>query len=275
MNTDIKATEGPLLHLDVLLTAFHAAIWNGCEAGEDFDIAGSEECKAIQRFVRLNFIQAPAAANHHFPQYEYRDTGPLETADCVVTDAAQADTPEKARERDDPELIAASNKGYAAGLRDGKALGACGPLAPADAGEAVGCLMVKRFRGLVNTDFDYYGNLPDGSYECYTAPPTARVASLTDAARDVLIERRRQVEQEGWTLEHDDEHSRGQMALAAGCYAMNAARAPSKYPPTAWPWFSDWWKPTTPRRDLVKAGALILAELERLDRTALLNGADQ
>lgn len=43
---------------------------------------------------------------------------------------AHADAPAEARERDDPELIAASNKGYAAGLRDGKALGACGPLAP-------------------------------------------------------------------------------------------------------------------------------------------------
>ncbi|AOJ62443.1 hypothetical protein WJ32_08220 [Burkholderia ubonensis] len=55
--------------------------------------------------------------------------------------------------------------------------------APADAGEAVGCLTVKRFRGadsMVNTDFDYYGDLPDGSYQCYTAPPAARVASLTD-----------------------------------------------------------------------------------------------
>ena len=27
-----------------------------------------------------------------------------------------------------------------------------------------------------------------------------------------------------------------------------------------------WFKPTTPRRDLVKAGALIIAEIERLDR---------
>ncbi|WP_208453038.1 hypothetical protein [Burkholderia gladioli] len=39
-----------------------------------------------------------------------------------------------AREHDDPEIIAASNRGYAAGLRDGKALSACGPLT-ADAGK--------------------------------------------------------------------------------------------------------------------------------------------
>lgn len=38
--------------------------------------------------------------------------------------------------------------------------------------------------------------------------------------------------------------------------------------PRQWPftWWLDWWKPTTYRRDLVKAGALILAEIERLDR---------
>jgi hypothetical protein len=35
--------------------------------------------------------------------------------------------------------------------------------------------------------------------------------------------------------------------------------------PGGWDW--SWFKPTTPRRDLVKAGALIVAEIERLDRT--------
>jgi hypothetical protein len=35
-----------------------------------------------------------------------------------------------------------------------------------------------------------------------------------------------------------------------------------------WPssWGAHWLKDTAPRRDLVKAGALILAEIERLDR---------
>lgn len=33
-----------------------------------------------------------------------------------------------------------------------------------------------------------------------------------------------------------------------------------------WPWSREWWKPKNPRRDLVKAGALIVAEIERLDR---------
>lgn len=115
------------------------------------------------------------------------------------------------------------------------------------------------------------------SVPCYavSAPADAGEARLTDAARDMLAERRRQVEAEGWTPEHDDQYQHGAIALAAACYAANAGGVAWADPlPSFWPWMHNWWKPTTPRRDLVKAGALILAELERLDRAALLNGAD-
>ncbi|CAM8787082.1 hypothetical protein NCF_04298 [Burkholderia pseudomallei] len=115
------------------------------------------------------------------------------------------------------------------------------------------------------------------SIPCYavSAPADAGEARLTDAARDMLAERRRQVEAEGWTPEHDDQYQHGAIALAAACYAANAGGVAWADPlPSFWPWMHNWWKPTTPRRDLVKAGALILAELERLDRAALLNGAD-
>lgn len=98
------------------------------------------------------------------------------------------------------------------------------------------------------------------------------------AARDVLAERKRQVEAEGWTPEHDDKHAKGEMAKAAASYAVDNV---SLYPPGQWnserrsiadwlwPWDMRWWKPTNRRRNLVKAGALILAEIERLDRTAI------
>lgn len=43
---------------------------------------------------------------------------------------------------------------------------------------------------------------------------------MTGAARDVVAERERQVTTEGWTPEHDAEHSDGSMAAAAACYAM-------------------------------------------------------
>lgn len=130
-----------------------------------------------------------------------------------------------------------------------------------------------------------------GLIPVYTAQPAARVASLTDAARDMLAERRRQVEAEGWTPKHDDEHDKGEMARAAACYALHAGSCfawradayqsakPHEGNPAAqdslWPWDMQWWKPKDPRRDLVRAGALFLAELERLDRATLLNGADK
>lgn len=81
---------------------------------------------------------------------------------------------------------------------------------------------------------------------------------VTAAARDVLAERSRQIEAEGWTTEHDDQHSNGEMARASACYALNNA--------ANWPWSISWWKPSDRRRNLVKAGALIIAEIERLDR---------
>ncbi|MCC3679189.1 hypothetical protein LLE81_00060 [Staphylococcus epidermidis] len=91
---------------------------------------------------------------------------------------------------------------------------------------------------------------------------------LSTAARDVLAERNRQITAEGWTPAHDDEHSEGEMADAAGCYAHAAAGWNTYSARDRWPWSLKWWKPSTPRRDLVKAGALILAEIERLDRAA-------
>lgn len=88
---------------------------------------------------------------------------------------------------------------------------------------------------------------------------------------DVQAERSRQITAEGWTPEHDDAHSHGQMARAAACYALAGSSAPNDGTAAllvslAWPWDEQWWKPTSARRDLIKACALTLAEIERLDR---------
>lgn len=102
---------------------------------------------------------------------------------------------------------------------------------------------------------------------------------LPAAATDVLAERHRQITSEGWSTEHDDEHDSGEMAGAAACYARytnsrgwifksNPDGYRSESEPHDWPWSPSWWKPTNPRRDLVKAGALIIAEIERIDRAA-------
>lgn len=98
--------------------------------------------------------------------------------------------------------------------------------------------------------------------------------SVPQAWLDVQAERRRQVEAEGWTPEHDDQHSHGQMARAAACYALAGSSAPNDETAAllvslAWPWDEQWWKPSTARRDLIKAGALVLAEIERLDRAGI------
>lgn len=97
------------------------------------------------------------------------------------------------------------------------------------------------------------------------------VGTIPSAAfRDVAQERARQQLIEGWTPEHDDEHQDGSLAKAAACYAEWAGRlldiVPPLDPPSAWPWAKEWWKPKDRRRDLVRAGGLILAEIERLDR---------
>jgi len=101
--------------------------------------------------------------------------------------------------------------------------------------------------------------------------------SMSQAAADVLAERQRQVSAEGWTPEHDDEHSKGDMAMAASCYAAQAYYVPDEAKkrtcPGHWPWAFEWWKPCDTRRDLVKAGALIVAEIERLDRAAAKRAA--
>jgi hypothetical protein len=116
---------------------------------------------------------------------------------------------------------------------------------------------------------------------------------------DILTERRRQADK-GWTPAHDDEHDQdGRLAIAGAAYALQAITPAAT---TATP--SDegkrpWESPTitegplsrgkiaqlltahcvalspcnhtkrlTPREQLVRAGACIVAEIERIDRTS-------
>jgi hypothetical protein len=108
------------------------------------------------------------------------------------------------------------------------------------------------------------------------------------ALEDIAAERRRQVEVEGWTPEHDDQHHDGAMSRAAACYALGSREVQSRESGgiagaresaewvnpwrDAWPWARVWWKPKNRRHDLVRAGALIVAELERLDRASAGDG---
>lgn len=89
---------------------------------------------------------------------------------------------------------------------------------------------------------------------------------------DLIFEERiRQISSEGYTAEHDAQHTRGEMAYAAAAYAVHAGKKvqwPEPFDdgtPPIWPWDSADWKPHEyPIRNLVKAGALIAAEIDRL-----------
>lgn len=104
---------------------------------------------------------------------------------------------------------------------------------------------------------------------------------------EVARERERQIAVEGWSPSHDDTHDKGEMAAAAAAYAIhhhahllpefvNPNHISADHGPTlhatmvhataVWPWHVNWWKPRDARRNLVRAAALIVAEIERLDR---------
>lgn len=91
-------------------------------------------------------------------------------------------------------------------------------------------------------------------------------------------ERQRQIEVEGWTSEHDACHDNGQLAEAAAYYAFTheqrvwtdniLAHTNNGLGSSVWPWEHEWFKPTPDNRvrELVKAGALIAAEIDRLQK---------
>lgn len=112
-------------------------------------------------------------------------------------------------------------------------------------------------------------------------------AESADTTRDALVkadgvsliaqERQRQIEVENWTPEHDDEHQYGELSKAAAVYTLlgtDAHTAIDGEPErSAWPWAGSWFKPTTRLRDLVKAGALIAAEIDRIQRLEAIETA--
>jgi len=104
----------------------------------------------------------------------------------------------------------------------------------------------------------------------------------------IAAERKRQIEEEGWTPEHDAQHYEGELAIAGACYALGEKHVHVHIPrrinssrgidencyqydftkagpeQITWPWNEKWWKPKDRIRDLVRAGALIAAEVDRL-----------
>lgn len=90
----------------------------------------------------------------------------------------------------------------------------------------------------------------------------------------IAEERKRQIEREGYDTSRDDSHRNYELSSAACCYAQMGAGGPYSHmrsgnPPPGWPWYPDEWKPKRdPIKNLVRAGALIAAEIDRLEREA-------
>lgn len=105
--------------------------------------------------------------------------------------------------------------------------------------------------------------MPDTDSMPETAPDHAW---FSQAFRDIGAERRQQVEK-GFDVEHDDEHDNGDLARAAICYAADGSQ---KLDCVAWlaPWGGDRFTTEDRRGDLVRAAALLVAEIERIDRAA-------
>jgi hypothetical protein len=82
--------------------------------------------------------------------------------------------------------------------------------------------------------------------------------------------RQREISSEKFSIEHDDEYTNGQLLRVAVYYlhAGTSNAAPLDYAgiPVGWPWAGVWWKPKSRERNLIRAGALCLAERERLLR---------
>jgi len=90
----------------------------------------------------------------------------------------------------------------------------------------------------------------------------------------IEAERSRQIEVKGWTLEHDDGHTDHQLAMYAGLLAIPASHRSLAlrrllFPTSAWlaGAIKDPSDEDERLQELAKAGALIVAEMERIQRS--------
>jgi hypothetical protein len=99
----------------------------------------------------------------------------------------------------------------------------------------------------------------------------------------IADERKRQIENEGYDATHDSQYKNSVLGNAGICYAVMAGGSPeirnavreqasAGHAPKGWPWGLEFWRPSAGDSDaerikeLVKAGALLAAEIDRLNR---------
>ncbi|MGY0607439.1 hypothetical protein ACVHXL_06330 [Stenotrophomonas sp. FS3] len=113
------------------------------------------------------------------------------------------------------------------------------------------------------------------------AKQPAQAVDLGTGIKAIASERVRQLCIEGFSRDSDEQYREGELARAATAYVQLAAmdlqvgsrkHIASQEPPFFWPWAQEWWKPVDARRDLVRAGALIAAQIDLIDSQAVGNG---
>lgn len=116
--------------------------------------------------------------------------------------------------------------------------------------------------------------------QIHHAPPNLEIAAGELARRrstvSVMTERLEQIFKHGYDQAHDNEHPLINLVLAASCYGGvafsvlygNSPLAAQRYYAPVWPWQPESFKPRDTRANLVKAAALLLAAIDRLDATA-------
>lgn len=114
----------------------------------------------------------------------------------------------------------------------------------------------------------------------------ARLAVNGRSLGSMLEERIEQIDRHGYTTDHDLAHDPGELTSAALSYLMMGLNLLGEVdsPPTAidaatmresqqyWPWMDGFRPSLDPRVNLAKAGALILAAMDRIDTDAIPAG---
>jgi hypothetical protein len=121
--------------------------------------------------------------------------------------------------------------------------------------------------------------VPESTEECDQIRRAIEREHAHTGVGQINRERMRQVFREGFNAKHDDGQLPGAMAMAGSAYAHDAAmklRGLGGYEglPLRWPFGAEWWKPTPDdlKRQLIKAGALIAAEIDRMNREEARRG---
>lgn len=135
--------------------------------------------------------------------------------------------------------------------------------------------------GLLITDHERIGfvvsaaehNYMAGRWEAANATHLARIkvleSLLTGGIDLIAAERERQISQEGWTPEHDDQHRFAEIAQNAALLVVSGTDASVDLHGEAINWGLAEKHKGNRIRQLTIAGALIAAEIDRLNRAAL------